>query len=153
MEFGGCISGFRLLLYPLAATMYHYYVSLSSVFMLYLCLYLFVSPVSVVLFISNSQAACCLLNSLFCPSGYIWWWHQMRVTNMNEHKVNKSNHLIYSSGYLKTPELSHPASACSSLATALKLCVLRPWPWGTYDYWWAWCLGQGQWDSAHSCVH
>ena len=45
---------------------------------------------------------------------------------MNEHEVNESNHLIYSSGDLKTPELSRSASACSSLATMLKLIALRP---------------------------
>ena len=36
----------------------------------------------------------------------------------NEHEMRRTSQLIYSSSGLKTPELSCPASACSSLATA-----------------------------------
>ena len=78
VEFGGCISGFRLPLNPLAATMYDMFSSC-------IVYYLFLTSISVVFLISltligsmnhNSRAPCCLLKSLFCWSGYIQWWHE-----------------------------------------------------------------------------
>ena len=72
VEFGGCISGFRLPSYPTTATMYHYVMFvllLICCFCVYCIAYLLTLTGSVN---DNSQAACCVLNSLFCQNDCIW---------------------------------------------------------------------------------
>ena len=90
VEFGGCTSGFRLPLYPLAATMYHYQVSLCYVcvftylFLPYLLYYSFLTLTG------SSPAACCLLNSYSVQvvtygDDMRWEW----ITSMNMKWMNE----------------------------------------------------------------
>ena len=96
-------------LHPTTATMYHFY----NVYVLYLYAYMVAWQITLKLV--------CLVESFImskCNTKDVCMLMMMQWSgNTNEHEMGRTSQLIYSSSSLKTPELSCPASACSSLAT------------------------------------